>query len=110
MSKSVSWLSPKVSPRGQSKQGSHDDPKPQTLSVCWWPIHAKMVAQDVLLRLGFLFGCCLIPVVIDDFKMVGADLFPAAITSLSGFCPQQAQNVQGPSDSFLLFPTVGWRL
>jgi hypothetical protein len=31
---SVSWLSPKVSPRGQSKQGSRDDPKPQTLPVC----------------------------------------------------------------------------
>jgi hypothetical protein len=68
-----------------------------------------MVAQDVFLRLGFLFGCCWIPVVIDDFKMVGADLFPAAITSLSGFRPQQAQTVQGPSDSFLFFPAVGWR-
>jgi hypothetical protein len=34
----------------------------------------------------------------------------AAITSLSGFCPQQAQNVQGPSDSSLLFPAVGWRV
>jgi hypothetical protein len=55
-------------------------------------------------------AAALIPVVIDDFKMVGADLFPAAIALVSGFCPQQAQNVQGPSDSFLLFPTVGWRL
>src|SRR5450755_2678476 len=61
VSKSVSWLSPKVSPRGQGKQGSHDDPKPQTLPVCWWPIHAKMVAQDIFLRSGFLFGCCLVP-------------------------------------------------
>jgi hypothetical protein len=40
----------------------------------------------------------------------GADLFPATIASVSGSCPQHAQNVQGPSDSFLLFPTVGWRL
>jgi hypothetical protein len=69
-----------------------------------------MVAQDVFLRLGFLFGCCLMPVVIHDFKMVGADLFPAAIASVSGFCPRQAQKVQCPSDSVLLFPTVGWRL
>jgi hypothetical protein len=41
------------------------------------------------------------PVVIHDFKMVGADLFPAAIASVSGFCPQQAQKVQCPSDSVL---------
>ena len=51
-----------------------------------------------------------IPVVIDDFKKVGADLFAAAITSLSGFCPQQAQNVQGSGDGFLFFPAVGSRL
>ena len=59
----------------QSKQGSRDDPKPQTLAVCWWPIHAEMVAQDVFLSLGFLLAPCFMPVVIHDFKMVGANLF-----------------------------------
>jgi hypothetical protein len=51
-----------------------------------------------------------VPIVIRDFKMVGADLFPAAIASVSDSCPQQTQNVQGLSDSFLLFSTVAWRL
>jgi hypothetical protein len=63
-----------------------------------------MVAEDVSLRLGFLFGCCFMPVVIHDFKMVGADLFPASCSKRvsSGFCPQQAQNVQA-SDNFCSF-------
>jgi hypothetical protein len=68
-----------------------------------------MVAQDLFLRFSFL-AAAFIPVVIRDFKMVGADLFPDAIASVSGSRPQQAQHVQGPSDSFLLFSTVAWRL
>jgi hypothetical protein len=44
------------------------------------------------------------PVVIHDFKVVKADRFPAAIASVSAFCPQQAQNVQGPSDSVGVAP------
>ena len=53
-----------------------------------------MVAQDIFLRFRFSFWLLLwFHLFTDDFKMVGADLSPAAIASVSGSFPQQAQNV-----------------